>query len=64
VTVALAELNPAHLLGGGEGMDRLVEEEEVLLVQGVRGDIGDVPATHLVRQGAESTALCLGCTAP
>lgn len=58
VTVALAELGPAHLLGGGEGVERLVEEEDVLLIQGVRGDIRDVPTTHLVRQGAESIAMC------
>ena len=60
VTIALAELSPAHLLGGGEGMERIVEEEVVLLIQGVRGDVGDVSTTHLVRQ-AQSRAL-LNCT--
>ena len=50
VTVALTELSPAHLLGGGEGVERLVEEEDVLLIQGVRVDVRDVSTTHLVRR--------------
>ena len=33
VTVALTKLTAAHLLGGGEGVEGLVEEEDVLLVQ-------------------------------
>ena len=49
VTVALTKLTAAHLLGGGEGVEGLVEEEDVLLVQGVRVDVRDVSATHLVR---------------
>lgn len=58
VAIALAELGPAHLLGGGEGMESLIEEEVVLLIQRVRGDVRDVPTTHLVRPEAESRALC------
>jgi hypothetical protein len=50
VKVALTELGPAHLLGGGEGVERLGEEEVVLLIQGVLADVRDVSTAHLVRR--------------
>lgn len=47
VSVAVAELLPSHLLGGGEDMEGLLEEEVVLLLQRGRSHIGNVSPTDL-----------------